>query len=581
MSELRVDSVKSKGGGAPNLPKGVTISGITTAVTLGATQIDVSNVNVSGVVTSATLSGDLLSTGTPTLGLGVTINSSGLHITGVATAGIVSATTLYGDGTNITGVGASIAPLFYQPDPYDTGVLLDTGIGITFNQQVKAGSGNVTLSIANAGVAGTVVENFGVGSSVSISENRITINPTADLSAGFAQYFISYPSGCFTNNEGTAYAGTGYTFGTRAYQYELWSWGYSHVGQVGVNNKTYYSSPIQIPGTTWNGSATIGDVSGGATNGAIKTDGTLWVWGYNGNGRLAQNNESPGYSSPIQIPGTTWASYAGGYGSSLATKTDGTLWVWGDTIAGGAGQNNQGVEYSSPVQIPGTTWSTAKGSIHGGNSNFAIKTDGTLWTWGQNEHGSLGQNTRGPSAANGVSSPTQVPGTTWSKIVGTRYQTLALKTNGTLWTWGKNNKGQMGVNDTIQRSSPTQVPGTTWSAVGLYYEGSIALKTDGTLWTWGDNEYGALAQNDRTEKSSPVQVPGTTWSKIASGYRNCFAVKTDGTLWSWGYNQGGSGQLGLNNRTTISSPAQIGSGTDWSDIASSGGTGAVLAFKRV
>ena len=193
MSELRVDSIKSKGGGAPDLPKGVTISGIATAATLGATTVDVSNVNVSGVVTSGTLSGDLLSTGTPTLGLGVTINSSGVAISGVATAGIVSATTVYGDGSNLTGIAASIAPLFYQPDPYDTGVLLDAGIGITFNQQVKAGSGNVTLSIANAGVAGTVVENFGVGSSVSISENRITINPTADINATQV-YHISFPS---------------------------------------------------------------------------------------------------------------------------------------------------------------------------------------------------------------------------------------------------------------------------------------------------------------------------------------------------------------------------------------------------
>ena len=204
MSELRVDSVKSKGGGAPDLPKGVTISGITTAVTLGATTVDVSNVNVSGVVTSGTLSGSLLSTGTPTLGLGVTINSSGLVVSGVATAGIVSATTLYGNGENLTGIAASIAPLFYNPDPYDTAVTTDTGIGITFNSQVKAGTGNVTLSIANAGVAGTVVENFGVGSSVTISENRVTFTPTTNLSESTV-YHLSYPSGCFTNNEGTDY----------------------------------------------------------------------------------------------------------------------------------------------------------------------------------------------------------------------------------------------------------------------------------------------------------------------------------------------------------------------------------------
>ena len=151
MSELRVDSVKSKGGGAPDLPKGVTISGIATAATLGATTVDVSNVNVSGVVTSATLNGPLLSTGTPTLGLGVTINSSGVAISGVATAGIVSATTLYGDGTNLTGIGASIAPLFYNPDQNDRTVTVGTGIGITFNSQIKAGSGNINLRLVSIG----------------------------------------------------------------------------------------------------------------------------------------------------------------------------------------------------------------------------------------------------------------------------------------------------------------------------------------------------------------------------------------------------------------------------------------------
>ena len=315
MSELRVDSVKSKGGGAPDLPKGVTISGITTAVTLGATQIDGSNVNVSGVVTSATLSGSLLSTGTPTLGLGVTINSSGLVVSGVATAGIVSATTLYGDGTNLTGIGASIAPLFYNPDPYDTLATIETGIGITFNQQVKAGTGNVTLSIANAGVAGTVVENFGVGSSVSISENRITINPTADINATQI-YHISYPSGAFTNNEGTDYVGTGYTFEARAYSYQLWAWGRNGHGELGQNTSgDNRSSPIQITGTTWDGRTGKAD-TGHSFQMVIKTDGTLWTWGGNENGELGLNNTTK-YSSPVQVGSdTTWKTMMIGGGNT-------------------------------------------------------------------------------------------------------------------------------------------------------------------------------------------------------------------------------------------------------------------------
>ena len=142
-----------------------------------------------------------MSTGTPTLGLGVTINSSGVAISGVATAGIVSATTLFGDGGNLTGVGATLTPLFYNPDVSDGSLeFTATGIGITFNQQIKAGTGNITLRLV--GAAGTVVENFGVGSSVTISENRVSFTPTVGLTTGTV-YHLNYPSGCFTNNEGS------------------------------------------------------------------------------------------------------------------------------------------------------------------------------------------------------------------------------------------------------------------------------------------------------------------------------------------------------------------------------------------
>ena len=563
MSELRVDSVKSKGGGAPDLPKGVTISGIATAATLGATTVDVSNVNVSGVVTSGTLSGSLLSTGTPTLGLGVTINSSGLVISGVATAGIVSATTLYGDGTNITGVGATLAPLFYQPDPYDTGVLFPAGIGITFNQQVKAGTGNVTLSIANAGVAGTVVENFGVGSSVSISENRITIDPTADLSAG-GDYIISYPSGCFTNNEGTDYVGTAYTFQARAYDYQLWSWGYNDFGTLGQNNRTGYSSPIQIPGTTW---ASVAHGYSGLQAMATKTDGTLWTWGRNEYGQLAQNDKTH-TSSPVQIPGTTWVRSHIGDGYNLANKTDGTLWAFGKNTYGTLGQNNR-TFYSSPVQIPGTTWTT-KAFIN--NAAACIRTDGTLWMWGLNNIGQLGQNN-----TTNRSSPVQIPGTTWAQVGGNYGHFAATKTDGTLWAWGNNEEGQLGQNNLTDYSSPKQIPGTNWSisrgAISASYSQSMhVVKQDGTLWAWGNNLPGSLGQNEGggiagggTYYSSPVQIPGTTWSAVYQGPR---AIKTDGTLWTWGAYQ--YGRLGQNSNVARSSPVQVGSDTTWYRI---GGTG--------
>ena len=230
MSDVSVDIIKNRSGEAPDLPSGANLSGVSTAATLQVTNLNPTHINASGVTTATTFSGSLKSTGTPTLGLGVTINSSGLNISGVATAGIVSATTLYGDGSNLTGVAMSIAPISYNPDVNDSIVTQGTLVlGITFTQRIKAGSGNITLRIA--GAAGTVVENFGVGSSVTINNSSISFTPTSSLTQG-ETYHISYPSGAFTNTHGdVSYVGTAYTFGVVKYAYQLWSIGSGDPGK--------------------------------------------------------------------------------------------------------------------------------------------------------------------------------------------------------------------------------------------------------------------------------------------------------------------------------------------------------------
>ena len=134
MSQINVNRIKDSNKGAPDFPSGVNLGGITINNKIVVTNLNPTNVNVSGVVTATTLDGNLLTTGTPTLGLGVTINTSGVNISGVATAGIVSATTLYGDGSNLTGIALTIAPLNYNPSINDMKVPEATGIGLTFNQ---------------------------------------------------------------------------------------------------------------------------------------------------------------------------------------------------------------------------------------------------------------------------------------------------------------------------------------------------------------------------------------------------------------------------------------------------------------
>ena len=142
---------------------------------------------------------------------------------------------------------------------------------------------------------------------------------------------------------------------------------------------------------------------------------------------------------------------------------------------------------------------------------IATKTDGTLWTWGINEYGQLAQNN-----LTKYSSPTQVGSdTTWSSSLNasiSRYQVAAIKTDGTLWSWGLNSNGGVGDNSRTNRSSPTQIPGTNWRQVAMADDGSrIATKTDGTLWAWGDGSKGQAGQNTGIKYSSPVQIPGTGW----------------------------------------------------------------------
>ena len=549
MSDVSLDIIKNRSGEAPDLPSGANLSGVSTAATLQVTNLNPTHINASGVTTATTFSGSFKSTSTPTLGLGVTINSSGLNISGVATAGIVSATTLFGDGTNLTGVAMSIAPISYTPLVNAGDIEFDVGIGITFTERIIAGSGNVTLRLV--GAAGTVVENFGVGSSVTINNNQISITPTANLE-GNTVYHLSYPSGAFTNTGGdVSYVGTAYTFDTRNLQPGMFTWGSNTRGELGVPSvgTADRSSPIQIPGTTWSKVA----AGSGYPNFMIKTDGTLWAVGENEYGGLG-NNSTVLQSSPIQIPGTTWSHVTYGRGNTYALKTNGTLWVWGTNSGGGLGLNQTGpTKISSPTQLPGTTW-TNKMSAQNGNF-FGIKTDGTLWACGYNNQGQLGLNNQQDltPSYNGVSSPTQLPGTTWDLINAGANFNIARKTDGTMWTWGHNEYGQLGINNTANRSSPTQIPGTYWSSFSYSYGSSgLAIKTNGTLWAWGYNNLGTLGQNNVVQYSSPTQIPGTTWSKAYTGSK---ALKTDGTLWTWGGNN--SGQLGQNDRTNRSSPVQV------------------------
>jgi alpha-tubulin suppressor-like RCC1 family protein len=301
----------------------------------------------------------------------------------------------------------------------------------------------------------------------------------------------------------------------------LWTCGYNGYGQLGNNTTTNRSSPVRTAGggTNWRQVA-----GGGSHAAAIKTDGTLWTWGNNGSGQLGDNTTST-RSSPVTTAGggTNWRQVAGGGNHTAAIKTDGTLWTWGWNAYGQLGDNTTSTR-SSPVTTAGggTNWRQVAG---GGNHTAAIKTDGTLWTWGVNSLGQLGDNTTSTR-----SSPvtTAGGGTNWRQVAGGYNHTAAIKTDGTLWTWGYNPSGQLGDNTTSTRSSPvtTVAGGTNWRQVACGDDHTAAIKTDGTLWTWGYNVFGQLGDNTTSTRSSPVTTVtgGTNWQQVACGSSHTAAI---------------------------------------------------------
>jgi alpha-tubulin suppressor-like RCC1 family protein len=341
---------------------------------------------------------------------------------------------------------------------------------------------------------------------------------------------------------------------------ELYAWGGNNVGQLGDNTTANKSSPVQV-GLLVNWA----QVSGGAQGltASVTTNKFLYLWGNNNFGQLGDNTTT-NKSSPVQVGAlTNWEQVAAGTYHAAAVKTDGTIWAWGGnsnaSFSPGAVGDNTVVNRSSPVQIGAlTNWFQVSAQTH----TSAVKTDGTLWSWGYNGNGQLGDNT----TAN-KSSPVQIGAlTNWAQVSAS-YHTSAITTSGQLYAWGYNGRGQVGDNTIASKSSPVQIGAlTNWAQVAGGNFHTVSVKTDGTLWSWGFNNNGQLGQNDLVNRSSPVQIGAlTNWAQVAAGSQHTVAVKADGTLWAWGDN--GSGQGGDNTTANKSSPVQVGALLNWAQAS--------------
>ena len=306
-------------------------------------------------------------------------------------------------------------------------------------------------------------------------------------------------------------------------------------------------------------------VSVGVTHSmGIKTDGTLWGWGQNGAGGMVGNGSTQNVLVPVQATTTAdWNEVFSGNTHSIALKDNGTLWAWGSNFYGQLGNGGATTHSQVPIQIGTSSWKMVRASV---NHTVGIKTDGTLWAWGNNEQASLGDGTFVNKLV-----PTLINSSTdWKMISCNLFRNVAIKNDGTIWVWGMNSPflglGSL-YSDQSHITVPTQIgTATDWkmAVVGSGY--NLALKNDNTLWAWGGGGSGCLGNGSTSSIFVPAQIGSDAdWDTLEADTQTSFGIKANGSLWAWGQNN--NGQLGNNTLDNLLIPTQITTTNDWKSVA--------------
>ena len=319
----------------------------------------------------------------------------------------------------------------------------------------------------------------------------------------------------------------------------LWSWGANSYGELGIGDNKGKHIPVQVGfDTIWKQVETGDQFTIG-----LKNDGTLWSWGSNSCGRLGDGT-SINHNIPIQIGvDADWGQVAVKSVHILALKNDGTLWGWGSNYNWKLGTGVLQQCYLTPTQIgTDTDWQQI---ITGFDHSFGIKKDGSLWAWGLNNFGQLGiGSTIDQKTPIKINSDLD-----WKYVVAGVYHTMAIKNDSSLWGWGDNSVGQLAMGNLKMLITPTQINTIKWLRIsaGAYF--TLALKNDSSLYSWGYNSYGQLGDGTNIESHIPVKIDNNKWQQIIGGGFNSFSIDNDYSLWGWGLNF--DGQLG--NGSTINS----------------------------
>jgi len=312
----------------------------------------------------------------------------------------------------------------------------------------------------------------------------------------------------------------------------LWSWGSNNQGQLGHGDVSDRWTPFVVTGI----SNVVTVAAGQEHTVAMDASGKLWAWGRNDNGEVGDGTNTQ-RKFPVAVTNLTGVlSFSCGNLFTLAVKTNGTVWAWGYNAHGQLGDGGSG-DNPVPTQIPNFTNVVA---VAGGMDNYslALKSDGTVWGWGDNDNGQLG------TGGGTVFTPVQVSGlSNIVAIAAGQDHALALGTNGVIWSWGLNSSGQLGIGNTSSHSTPVQITGfSNVVSIAAQANNSFAVKNDGSMWLWGGGSYGQFGDGATTNRLAPQLLSAISNVVAFCPGNSSMALKTDGTVWTSGY--AADGELG-------------------------------------